>query len=175
MSSTSKSTLGAPRPKVLLLVDHPPLRDTLRATLNALGLKVETQQTFNAVRPRLTPGAYAAYITDDQLPDADAAELTQNIRTFDPAVPILILTQQPNSDIASRAREVGSVSLLNKPFRLAELHATLSPILPAQPALGESALLADSAASHTSALAPSHVLLALLGLAIALTLIVVLL
>ncbi len=164
-----------PRPKVLLLVDHPPLRDTLRATLASLGLKVETQQTFNAVRPRLTPGAYAAYLSDDQLPDADAAELTQNIRTFDPSVPILILTQQPNNDIANRAREVGHVSFLNKPFRLSELQSALASILPAQNILNDSALLADSTARSSTALNLPRLLAAVLGLAAVLTFLVVLL
>ena len=120
----------------LVVEDHPVNRELLSQQLDELGYNVVVAENGLAAIEQWREGAYAAVITDINMPGMNGYELTRWLRERDPDIPILATTA---SSLASERREserVGVTQLLLKPLSLAHLsrvlsaHAVLRPATP---------------------------------------------
>ncbi len=70
-----------------------------------------------------------AAILDFSLPNGDALELLQRIKSMEPSVPVIALVGQGSADAAVRAIQDGAEQFLVKPVELSLLHAVLLRVL----------------------------------------------
>lgn len=109
--------------RVLITDDHPVVRDGLEFMLG-LNAEIELVGTASdgdeALRylPVLRPDVV---LMDMRLPGRDGAEVTAEIKATDPAVKVLVLTAEADSDSLRRALAAGADGFLLKSARPAEL------------------------------------------------------
>jgi len=61
-------------------------------------------------------------VLDQNLPDGTALELIVRLRSFDPAVPIIVITAEASIDLAVQAVKLGADQFLTKPIELSALY-----------------------------------------------------
>jgi two-component system response regulator QseB len=114
--------------RILLIEDHPRLREMTRAHLSECGFVVDAFSTVEDGRSALAEVVYDAMVLDLGLPDGDGTELIRWTAGGAP-VPTLILTARDQVDDRISVLNAGADDYLVKPFDLGELEARLRAIL----------------------------------------------
>lgn len=114
--------------RILLIEDHPPLRDMTRAHLAERGFLVDAFSTVEDGRLALAEVAYDAMVLDLGLPDGDGMELLQ-LEGAQTPVPTLILTARDQVDQRISGLNAGADDYMIKPVDLGELEARLRAVL----------------------------------------------
>ncbi|BDT68916.1 sensor histidine kinase RcsC [Comamonadaceae bacterium OS-1] len=78
---------------------------------------------------RADPQRFAAVVTDEVMPSLTGIELTQAIRRFAPALPILMVSGYGGAALAERAAAAGVSRLLTKPLQREELARAMALLL----------------------------------------------
>ena len=78
-------------------------------------------------------------LLDLSMPGMNGVETFREIHSLRPALPVMIVTWYPNSDLMAQALEIGSFTMISKPVDLAQIQKTVDRIV----------------ASHRAALGPS--------------------
>lgn len=116
--------------KLLLVEDHPTMRDLIAAYLRERGFVVDVAGRGEAALGMASTTAYDAAVLDLGLPDLDGMEVLRRLRiAHDGAVPVLILTARDKLDARLNGLNGGADDYLVKPFELAELEARLRAIM----------------------------------------------
>jgi|GEM_PF-121443 len=117
-----------PRPRVLLVEDHPELGPSIRQGLIREGFEVELVTTLQAALRRILQDPRPQMIVLDlSLPDADELEAVRALRALplsDPPV-LLVLTVYRDLELRVQALEAGADDFMVKPFAMEELAARL--------------------------------------------------
>ena len=117
--------------KVLLVEDERPITKAIATMLGANGLVVDVASTAEMALTQIASNGYDLVVIDASLPDQSGFAFCQTLRLredFD-ALPIILMTIR-NTDIEVRkAKAVGAIATLTKPFGPAELRATLAPFV----------------------------------------------
>jgi two-component system, NarL family, response regulator DegU len=108
--------------RILLVDDHPMLREGLRRSLVGQGYDVigeagDGQQAVDlaqALRPNLV-------LMDVTMPVLDGIEAARRIIEQQPGIAILMLTMHADTELAQRAMEIGAMGYLVKDCSLAEI------------------------------------------------------
>lgn len=134
---------------VLVVDDHPLLRDGLRAILDAqpdmyLAGEAGDGEDAVALYPRLAPDLV---LMDLQLPRMDGVEAIARIRQLDPQARVLVLTTYSGDIRAIRALQAGALGYLLKDMLRHELLDTIRAAMAGQ-RLRIPAPIAESIASH---------------------------
>ena len=114
--------------RILLIEDHPGLREMTRAHLVDCGFVVDAFSTLEDGRAALAEVVYDAVVLDLGLPDGDGAELLRWNADHTP-VPALILTARDQVGERISVLNAGADDYLVKPVDLGELEARLRAIL----------------------------------------------
>jgi signal transduction histidine kinase/FixJ family two-component response regulator len=102
--------------RVLVVDDDPGMRETLTDILAGQSIVAVTASTAAAADAAVQEGRVALAIVDQQLPDAKGTDLAARLKTYDPDLPVLILTGYASAEIAMAA--VGKAEeFLVKPVR----------------------------------------------------------
>jgi CheY-like chemotaxis protein len=125
------SDTDRPRPTILVVDDDENLRDLLRRMFESVDYIVI--QAFNAQAAIATIGENPPDIilTDIYMPEADGFELINWLRKNAIAIPVIAMsgTATPRYDQLSIAENLGADAVIEKPFRQAELIATVDRLL----------------------------------------------
>jgi CheY-like chemotaxis protein len=131
----------APMPDILVIDDHPELRGAIENLLARNGYSVrgakngrEGLEAFHRSRPDLV-------ITDIFMPEKDGIETILAMRALDRDIPVLAISgggRARNQDFPALALKLGATALLAKPFRAADLLASVRRLL-AERCSGDSA------------------------------------
>jgi CheY-like chemotaxis protein len=114
----------AARGRVLLVDDEDLVRATTADMLSELGWTVvEASDAPSALQKMATDSAPDLLITDHLMPGMSGAELAQQVRAGNAAMPILIVSGYAESDGIAP-----DLPRLNKPFRKDELAATINAL-----------------------------------------------
>ncbi len=117
-----------PRPRILLVEDHPDLGPSIRQGLIREGFEVELVSTLQTALQRVSRAPRPQIVVLDlSLPDADGLEAVQALRAVplpDPPI-LLVLTVYRELDLRVRALEAGADDFMVKPFAMEELVARL--------------------------------------------------
>jgi DNA-binding NtrC family response regulator len=108
-------------PRVLLVDDEPALARVYARALAAAGFDVDLAEDGVAALNRLMAEPYDIVVTDVCMPRMSGLRLLDAIRGLRPDVPVVLMTAQLDPQTYERAREMGSVRYLLKPFRLEQL------------------------------------------------------
>ena len=124
--------------QALLVVDDEP-------TLVALAVEMFTRLGYQPVgftdpvvaleTLRADPQRFAAVVTDEVMPGLTGIQLTEAIRQFAPALPILMVSGYGGASLAQRAATAGVSRLLTKPMQREELARALALVLKPVPLL----------------------------------------
>lgn len=116
--------------RVLLVEDHPAMRDLIADHLRRRGLAVDAVQRGDEALAATAVASYDAMILDLGLPDMDGMEVLQRLRGGrQPDLPALILTARDSLEARVGGLDAGADDYILKPFDLAELEARLRAVL----------------------------------------------
>lgn len=106
-----------PCPGTVLVVDDDDLfLRVCTAVLKHAGFTVEGLGDPTRVVDRLKTGRFDAVVSDLRMPQVDGVQLLKAIRSFDTAIPVLLMSGQPTIEAAMQAIEHRAVRMLQKPF-----------------------------------------------------------
>lgn len=118
--------------KVLVVDDDLDLRVTVSAALAEGGFQVEQAQDGEEAVNRVKAGAFDLVLLDVNMPRMTGIEALKEIKAFDPAIIVLILTAFSNVRDAVAAVKEGAYNYLEKPILAENLVAMIERALRAQ-------------------------------------------
>ena len=134
MSSSTSSIRHSPPPSILLLEDNEILMGVLVDLLGSAlpGCALLTAGSIAEAGTRLVeaaPGIPALFVLDINLPDGTGLDFLCDVRTTHPDARALVMTAAPLPSYRDRARRLGVLHFLEKPFSLDGFVATVSSLL----------------------------------------------
>ncbi len=120
-------------PMILVVDDDPDILDALSEILEGEGYRVRRARNGREALERLEPVPPQLILLDLMMPVMDGWEFANRLRqeAHDASeVPIIVLSADRN--VGAKARELGAVGHLSKPFELGELLQLLDAHLPSQ-------------------------------------------
>jgi len=119
--------------KVLIIDDQPVLRGLVRDILENWEEPLHIEEAENGVDALVNCECrdYDLLICDVMMPEMDGFEVVQTIRqwTWNPEVPIIMLTAEADPVSIARGAMLGATSYLTKPFNEEELAAAIRTFL----------------------------------------------
>ena len=120
-----------PIPSALVIDDNLDVLKTLRKLLSSLGVAqiMEATSAEDALEV-LRDQKFAVIVADYQLGGMNGVEFLEKLRDKGDATPVLLLSGAPDKAGVIRAVNLPSVDFLGKPFRMADLFASLERLFP---------------------------------------------
>ncbi len=116
--------------RLLLVEDHPGLRDTLAAHLRGLGYATDAFASGHDALHAASLAPYDAGVLDLGLPDIDGLEVLRRLRrTLSATFPVIVLTARDAVQDRVTGLDAGADDYILKPFDLDEFDARLRTIL----------------------------------------------
>ena len=116
--------------RVLLIEDHPAMREMIAAHLRERGFVVDPVGGGEQALAAVATASYEAVILDLGLPDMDGMEVLRRLRrSRHPDIPALILTARDCVEARVGGLDAGADDYILKPFDLTELDARLRAVL----------------------------------------------
>jgi two-component system response regulator AtoC len=114
--------------RILVVDDEMLIRWSISETLKPHGYTVVEAADAASARRALAeaPEPPDAVVLDYRLPDSNDLSLLADMRRTIPNTPIVLITAFGTHDISDRATTLGAYAVLNKPFEMGDLEATLS-------------------------------------------------
>ncbi len=112
--------------RVLVIEDEPDMVRGLRDAMAFEGFKVLTADTGEAGVRMARQDQPHLVLLDLMLPDINGYRVCEEIRRFDPRVPIIMLTARGQEADKIRGLEVGADDYVTKPFSIGELLARIN-------------------------------------------------
>ncbi|WP_311222315.1 MULTISPECIES: response regulator transcription factor [unclassified Acidovorax] len=116
------------RLRVLVVDDHPRIREPLAAFLRREGMEVDTAADARTLLSLLELRRFDAVVLDVMLPDGDGSQLCARVQA-EHGVPVLLLTARAAVDDRVRGLEHGADDYVIKPFDPRELLARIRAVL----------------------------------------------
>ncbi len=107
--------------RVLLVDDEPALVRVYTRALSAEGYEVDVAGDGADALLKLRERTYDVVVTDICMPRMGGLRLLEGIRRLCPDVPAVLMTAHLDPETYERARALGSVRYLLKPFKLEQL------------------------------------------------------
>lgn len=107
-------------PHILVVDDDPDILDALSEILEAEGYRVSRARNGQEALERLKPDAPGLILLDLMMPVMDGWEFARQLRVSAfGGIPIIVLSADRN--VSAKAKEIGAVGHLAKPFELGDL------------------------------------------------------
>lgn len=101
--------------RILVVDDNVALSRAQRRILGAAGYEIETVADGASAADRVMQTAFAAVISDINLPATSGVDLLRTIRAYDADLPVILTTGDPTIESAAAAVELGAMLYLVKP------------------------------------------------------------
>lgn len=119
-------TLGAPRPRRILVVDdEAPVREAFEAALQAKGHEVVLAADGREALRHVRRDHFDLIFLDVLLPKVGGASVLGTIKRRDPEAVVVLITGFPYHEETVAALEYGPAMVLRKPIKLDDIHAVL--------------------------------------------------
>jgi DNA-binding NarL/FixJ family response regulator len=115
--STDPQLLAGRAQALLVIDDHPLVRDALCANLIASGFAVETIQSATTLSdglPLIAEGQPDLVLLDLELDDASGLEGLSRLQTKAPDMPVMIISGHDDPSLMRRARDLGAKGFVTK-------------------------------------------------------------
>jgi two-component system, OmpR family, response regulator MprA len=129
--------------RILVVDDEPAVREALRAGLEFEGYEVTLAADGLGALEAIAKQAPDAIVLDVMMPRMDGLTVLRRLRSFDLALPVLLLTARDTVGDRVTGLDVGADDYLTKPFDLDELYARLRALLRRGALLAEAASPAE--------------------------------
>jgi DNA-binding response OmpR family regulator len=117
------------RKTVLVVEDEPDMAAGLQDAIEIEGFRVLTTGLGKEAITMAKSGRFDCIVLDLMLPDCDGFKVCETIRSFSPAVPILMLTARSQEVDKLRGFKCGADDYLTKPFSVAELLVRIEALM----------------------------------------------
>lgn len=115
--------------RVLVVDDHPMVREGLRSMLDGTGVRVAGEAASGAEALRLAGEPNVdVVLLDLELPDMDGLAVLRRIREVDARLPVLIVTMHQDPVLVRRAVEAGATGYVLKGIARSELLASIHAV-----------------------------------------------
>ena len=117
-------------PRILVVDDDAPIRESVRLALNTIGIEVVAVDSGERALEAFCRAAFDGAIVDLMMPGINGLETISALRARAPGLPVIVvsgaLVQDGSSasDLLRTASGLNGVATLAKPFRLSELLRT---------------------------------------------------
>ena len=106
---------------ILIVDDEPSVGDALKLVLESQGFDVVLATNGHEGIDHARNRRFAFGVVDLFLTDISGFQVITDIRTLQPALPIVLITAHGSPNIFAQAQELGAIGGLAKPFPPAEL------------------------------------------------------
>ena len=123
-------------PRILLIEDDEPLRDTLRKTFVRAGYEVDEAPNGKAAVQAYRRVRSDVVVTDIVMPEKEGLEVISELRRLAPGVKIIAISgggAGRAGDYLELARRLGATHILAKPFSGDEILAVVAEVLRHEP------------------------------------------
>src|SRR3972149_3071410 len=107
----------SPNVSILAVDDDPYVRDSITSFLNECGYSVIACDNAIDAMARLRGNKVDVVLTDIRMPVVSGIELLDNIRKFNPEIPVILLTAYAEMDTAVSAIKKGAFDFIIKPYK----------------------------------------------------------
>lgn len=125
--------MAAKKGKILLVEDEAVLRESVRDWLIEDGYEVEAVSTGEQAMKKIEKEKFGVIVLDLRLPDTDGLHVFEHARELEPKAQGIIITAYPSKETREKAKRLGLLDYLSKPFKVEDLEKTINT------ALGEAA------------------------------------
>jgi two-component system response regulator HydG len=112
-------------PHILIVDDDPAHRTTLKTLISSWGYRVETVDDGSAAIQKIKETPFDLVLMDVRMATMSGIEALKHIKSYNPAIPILIMTAYSSVDSAVEALKSGAYDYLTKPLDFEALRITL--------------------------------------------------
>ena len=116
-------------PRILLVDDDAAHRAMLRTMLRSWGYEVADVDDGDAAIDAVREAPYDAVLTDVRMARVDGITALRDILSYNPALPVLLMTAYSSVETAVEALRLGAYDYLTKPLDFDQLRATLARAL----------------------------------------------
>ena len=102
--------------RILVIDDEAEIRESLQALLGLEGYEVDSAPDGAAGLAALEARAYDMVLLDLMLPDRSGLEVLEELRRYDAATPVAVITAYGSVESAVAAMKLGAADFLEKPF-----------------------------------------------------------
>jgi DNA-binding NtrC family response regulator len=113
---------------VLVVDDEPALREVLSLRIEDWGYDVATAADLSAAEEALEERLPDLVVSDVVLPGGSGLDLLKRMKSFDAALPVILVTAHGNVDAAVEAMKAGATDFLTKPIDYGALRTLLEEI-----------------------------------------------
>ena len=115
--------------KVLLVEDETVLRESIRDWLVEDGYDVECVETGEEALKRIKEEEFGVVVLDLRLPDIDGLQVFEHAKELKPETRGVIITAYPSKETQEKARKLGLLDYLAKPFHVDDLEKLIGAAL----------------------------------------------
>ncbi|SFK06602.1 two-component system, NtrC family, response regulator HydG [Desulfomicrobium apsheronum] len=115
--------------RILVVDDDRAHMTMLVAMLGSWGYEVDTADDGAMAVTRVRERAYDVVLTDVRMAEVDGIEALRQIKSYNPYLPVLIMTAYSSVDVAVQALKAGALDYLHKPLDFGELRMGLERAL----------------------------------------------
>ncbi len=127
--------------KILIVDDEDGMRRLLSRVLTKQGYQVETAGSGSEAMALVAGEGFDLVITDIHMPGMGGLELMEELRGFDPALPVVVITAYGTVESAVQALRSGAYDYLTKPFETDEIRLTVEKVFERERLLAENRYL----------------------------------
>ncbi len=115
--------------KILLVEDETILREALREWLVADGYDVEVAESGEEAVDKIRKEEFGVVVIDLRLPGIDGLRVFEEAKETKPEIKGVIITAYPSEETKVKAKEMGLLDYLTKPFKVEDLEKIISQAL----------------------------------------------
>ncbi|HEX7365035.1 MAG TPA: response regulator [Dehalococcoidia bacterium] len=115
--------------KILLVEDEAVLREALQDWLTADGYDVETTESGEEALERIKKEEFGVIVLDLRLPGLDGLRVFEEVKDVKPEIKGVIITAYPSNETLTKAKEIGLLDYLPKPFNVEDLEKIIGGAL----------------------------------------------
>jgi len=115
--------------KILIVEDEAVVRESVRDWLTDDGYDVECVETGEEALERIKEEEFGVVVLDLRLPGIDGLQVYEHVKELAPETKGVIITAYPSKETQEKARRLGLLDYLAKPFKVEDLEKTISGAL----------------------------------------------
>ncbi len=121
--------MAAKKSKILIVEDEAVVRESLRDWLTDDGYEVECVDTGEEALERIKKEEYGVIVLDLRLPGIDGLHVFEEAKELKPETRGILITAYPSKETLEKAKRLGLLDYLSKPFKVDDLEKIISGAL----------------------------------------------